>query len=193
MFEMSWLPAFAGAFVSAVLLIAEHYGLQRAKLSRTNAYVAGLLALFPGYFAAMLFSGHALSVWEWWIVTGVGGAIVKALYWIDRQRGRGQPDQGQLQENLRELERLSERLEQKEIENRVLRNQMADLKAVYVTVADLMEMADKINTMLDHSSRVAGVGQATLRLLERIKAKPGLPDKLRTLAINQARVKSSKE
>lgn len=189
MFELSLLPALLGGAGSALLLIAEHYGLQRAKLSRTNAYVAGLLALWAGYFVTMAFTGRGISLLEVMLVTSIGGATVKALYWIDRQRGKGQPDQGQFQENLRELERLGERLEQKEIENRVLRNQMADLKAVYVTVADLMEMADKINTMLDHSSRVAGVGQAALRLIEKIKARPGMPDKLRTLAINQARAK----
>jgi hypothetical protein len=190
MFLLSLLPALLGGFGSAILLIAEHYGMRRWRLSRTNAYVAGLLALWAGYWIVMFFTGRGISLSEIMIVTTIGGATVKTLYWIDRKRGNGEKDEGQLQESLRELERLSERLEQKDVENRVLRNQMADLKTVYVTVADIAELTDKINTMLDHSSRVAAVGQAGIRLLDKIKAKPGLPDKLRTLAINQARSKN---
>jgi hypothetical protein len=190
MFLLSLLPALLGGFGSAILLIAEHYGMERYRLSRTNAYVAGLLALWAGYWIVMFFTGRGISAGEIVIVTTIGGATVKALYWIDRKRGKGSKDEGQLQELLRELERLSERLEQKDVENRVLRNQMADLKAVYVTMADIAELTDKFNTMLDHSSRVAAVGQASIRLLDKIKTKPGLPDKLRTLAINQAKVKN---
>jgi HAMP domain-containing protein len=195
MFEISWLPAFAGAFASAVLLIAEHWGMKRWQLKRTDAYIAGVLALALGYFTVMWFTHQGLSFWEFWIVTTIGGATVKTAYWIDRWRGDGPVDENQLQEILRELERLNRKVEAKDVENRVLRNQISDFKAIYITIADIMELADKFNTMLDHTSRITAVGQAGLRLLEKIKGRPGLPDRLRGLATIEAnrRSKSNKE
>jgi hypothetical protein len=192
MFELSLLPALLGGFGSAILLIAEHYGLKRAQLKRTNAYIAGLLALWIGYLVTMAFAGRGISICEVVIVTSVGGATVKALYWIDRQRGKGPRDEGQLQEALKELKRLSLQIEARDVENRVLRNQVSDFKAMYVTIADIMEMTDKFNTMIEHTTKAQAVGQAGIRLLEKIKSRPGLPDKVRGLVAAQGAIEARK-
>jgi hypothetical protein len=80
------LPFVAGATVSATILVAEHYGLKSFNLKRTDAYVAGTLALDAGYLTYWALSKNKLgwrNIVPVFLMQAVGGLAVKGMYKLD--------------------------------------------------------------------------------------------------------------
>jgi hypothetical protein len=96
-----------GATTAAAILLAEHYGLQRANLKRTDAYILGTTALDVGYLVYLAASGRKASeIIPLLTIQAVGGLSVKGAYWRDENDPEGMRDMTQLQEALAEIEKL---------------------------------------------------------------------------------------
>ena len=106
-------PIVAGGFVTAGTLLVQHYGLRRARLQRTDAYVAGTIGYDIGFAVYLLVGKKDLMPLVGLVTTqAAGGAAVKGAYWFDKYRSQRSKDKAQLEELLEENNKLRTRIEQ---------------------------------------------------------------------------------
>lgn len=99
-------PGLAGGVVAGAILIAQHYKMNRAKLKRQHAYIAGVLALDAGFLIFILVAGLPFGAIIGLVtVEAVSGGAVLIAYKKDETS-----EQGQLQEALNRADRAEREL-----------------------------------------------------------------------------------
>ena len=149
----------AGSSVAGAVLVGQHYGLKRYRLKRTDAYIAGTLGLDAGYALYLALTGKGIEhLGAFFAVQVVGGATIKGVYRLDRDKPGRDVDDGQLIETLNDNERL--RLELTDLQTKF--QEAVDFEG-HIHTDDLLELAAHATTAQSDLSRAMVSIEALLR------------------------------
>jgi hypothetical protein len=170
------IPGLIGGGVAGAILIAQHYKMNRAKLKRQHAYVAGVLGLNVGFLVFILVAGLPFQTIIGIVtVEAVAGGAVLVVYRKDELS-----DLGQLDEALNRADRAERELAE-------ARAQIAELQKIVtsgpVKWEQLLEMFSPFLTAMDDLTRVEASMHATARIYYKLaeQANKEIPDKIRKM------------
>lgn len=181
------LAIVAGGGLAAGVLVAEHYGLKRARLRRTESYVAGTLALNAGYLVYGWIAGLDLVavVVGLVMVDAMGGVVVYGVYFFDKRRSDPiLQNRGQLEETQAENEQLRREL----AETRELAEaRRLELEARPVQSGELLDMGINTLTAKEDLIRVLASLDALLRKQQQLQSRVLVHNLHKLDAANRAR------